>query len=152
MLNWVEDICDYDASYSIGAIHIKTEMLDLAIAPSTIRNGGIMKSYVNGVATIRHGKHVNALINILSEIFNEQFHVANFPQSILPSLVISMNIHVNKPQYSVCMKGKLLSDDITTNPKISLTSYFKDIVMPTIRCSLKSNRQFYEKLSICVHQ
>lgn len=152
MLNLVEDICGYDTSSSTGAIHIKTEILDLAIAPSQIKNGSFLKSYVNGVATIRHGKHVNALIDILSEIFNEHFHVANFPQSILPSLVIAINIYVDEPQFSSCMKGKLLSDDITNNPKISFNSYFRDIVMPAIRCSINYNRQFYEKLGICVYQ
>lgn len=144
MLNLVEDM--HGNAPIAGAIHVKTDMIDFAIARSTIVGEGVMKSFVNGLPTIQHGSHVAALTSEIYSLFNRNFHIWNLSQNILGSLIIAVNIQIEEPQFESCVKTKLTSIDMSLKTKESIESYIKRTIIPVLKKYLWKHNDIYRDL------
>ena len=144
MLNLVEDI--HGSPPIAGAIHIKTDLIDFAIARAPKVGEGVMKSFVNGQPTSKHGSHVAALTSEIYSLFNRNFHIWNLSQNILNTLIIAINIQIDKPQFESCVKTKLASRDMSLKTKESIKSYIEKTVRPVLKKYLWKHNDIYRDL------
>ena len=144
MLNLVEDM--HGNAPVAGAIHVKTDMIDFAIARAPKVGGGVMKSFVNGLPTIQHGSHVAALTSGIYFLFNRNFHIWNLSQNILDSLIIAINIQIEEPQFESCVKTKLASIDMSLKTKESIESYIERTIIPVLKKYLWKHNDIYRDL------